>query len=78
MDHNGGVGSKKSKKKILPNNNGPNNFTEDLETIPIFHPHCHTHSGNTSWPVNLAVLRFLVSYEDENEYGNDNGNEIED
>ena len=50
MDHNGGVGSKKSKKKILPNNNGPNNFTEDLETIPIFHPHCHTHSGNASRP----------------------------
>ena len=50
----------------------------DLETIPIFHPHYHTHSGNTSRPVNLAVVRWLVSYEDENEYGNDNGNEIED
>ena len=50
----------------------------DLETIPILHPHYHTHSGNTSRPVNLAVVRWLVSYEDENEYGNDNGNEIED
>ena len=40
----------------------------DLETIPIFHPHYHTHSGNTSRPVNLAVLRWLVSYEDKNEY----------
>ena len=28
----------------------------DLETIPIFHPHYHTHSGNTSRPVNLAVV----------------------
>ena len=36
------------------------------------------HSGNTSRPVNLAVVRWLVSYEDENEYGNDNGNEMED
>ena len=53
----------------------------DLETIPIFHPHYHTHSGNASRPVNLAVVScvvWLVSYEDENEYGNDNGNEIED
>ena len=50
----------------------------DLKIIPIFHPHYHTHSGNTSRPVNLAVVRWLVSYEDENEYGNDNGNEIED
>ena len=50
----------------------------DLDTIPIFHPHYHSHSGNTSQPVNLAVVRWLVSYEDENEYGNDNGNEIED
>ena len=50
----------------------------DLETIPILLPHYHTHSGKTSRPVNLAVLRWLVSYEDENEYGNDNGNEIED
>ena len=51
----------------------------DLEIIPIFHPHYHTHSGNTSRPVNLAaVLRWLVCYEDENKYGNDNGNEIED
>ena len=52
----------------------------DLETIPIFHPHYHTHSGNTSRPepVNVAVVPWLVSYEDENEYGNDNGNEIED
>ena len=33
----------------------------DLETIPIFHPHYHTHSGNTSRPVNLAVVRWLVS-----------------
>ena len=49
----------------------------DLEIILIFHPHYHTHSGNTSRPVNLAVVRWLVSYEDENEYGNDNGNEIE-
>ena len=48
----------------------------DLEIILIFHPHYHTHSGNTSMPVNLAVVRWLVSYEDENEY--DNGNEIED
>ena len=46
----------------------------DLETIPIFHPH----SGNASRPVNLAVVRWLVSYEDENEYGNDIGNAIED
>ena len=36
----------------------------DLEIIPIFHPHYHTHSGNTSRPVNLAVVRWLVSYED--------------
>ena len=50
----------------------------DLEIILIFHPHYHTHSGNTSRPVNLAVVRWLVSYEDENEYDNDNGNEIED
>ena len=50
----------------------------DLEIILIFHPHYHSHSGNTSWPVNLAVVRWLVSYEDENEYDNDNGNEIED
>ena len=50
----------------------------DLETIPIFHPHYYTHSGNTSRSVNLAVVRWLVSYEDENEYDNDNGNEIED
>ena len=50
----------------------------DFKIIPIFHPHYHTHSGNTSQPVNLAVVRWLVSYEDENEYGNDNGNEIED
>ena len=26
----------------------------NLETIPIFYPHYHTHSGNTSRPVNLA------------------------
>ena len=50
----------------------------NLETIPILHPHYHIHSDNTSRPVNLAVLRWLVSYEDENEYGNDNGNVIED
>ena len=50
----------------------------DLEIILIFHPHYHTHSGNTSRPVNLAVVRWLVSNEDENEYGYDNGNEIED
>ena len=50
----------------------------DLEIILIFHPHYHTHSGNTSRPVNLAVVSWLVSYEDEYEYGNDNGNEIED
>ena len=50
----------------------------DHETIPIFHPHYHSHSGNTSWPVNLSVVCWLVSYEEENEYGNDNGNEIED
>ena len=50
----------------------------DLKIIPIFHPHYHTHSGNTSRPVNLAIVRWLVSYEDENEYGNDIGNEIED
>ena len=49
----------------------------DLEIILIFHPHYHPHSGNTSRPVNLAVVRWLVSYEDENEYDNDNGNEIE-
>ena len=31
--------------------------------------HYHTHSGNTSLLVNLAVVRWLVvSYEDENEY----------
>ena len=28
--------------------------------------------------VNLAGVRWLVCYEDENKYGNDNGNEIED
>ena len=50
----------------------------DLETIPILHPHYHTHSGNTSRLVKLAVVHWLVSYEDENEYGNDNGNVIED
>ena len=50
----------------------------DLETIPIFHPHYHYHSGNASRPVNLAVVRWLVSYEDKNEYGNDDGNEIGD
>ena len=50
----------------------------DLKIIPIFHPHYHTHSGNTSRPVNLAVVRWLVSNEDENEYGYDNGNEIAD
>ena len=38
----------------------------------------NTHSGNTSRLVNLAVVHWLVSYEDENEYGNDNENEIED
>ena len=53
-------------------------LVRDLKFILIFHPHYHTHSGKTSRPVNLAVLRWLVSYEDENEYGNDNGNEIED
>ena len=26
----------------------------------------------------FSVVRWLVSYEDENEYDNDNGNEIED
>ena len=50
----------------------------DLENIPIFYPHYHSHSGNTSRPVNLSVVPWLVSYEDEKEYGNDNGNEIED
>ena len=54
----------------------------DLKTIPIFHPHYHTHSGNTSQSVNLAGVRWLVCYEDENKHahGNDNGNgnEIED
>ena len=30
--------------------------------------HYPTHSGNTSRLVNLAVVRWLVSYEDENEY----------
>ena len=50
----------------------------DLEIILIFYPHYHTHSGDTSRPVNLAVVRWLVSYEDENEYDNDNGNEMED
>ena len=50
----------------------------DLKIILIFHPHYHTHSGNTSWPVNLAVVHWLVSNEDENEYGYENGNEIED
>ena len=50
----------------------------DLETIPIFHPHYHTHSVNTSRPVNLAVVHWLVSNEDENEHSYDNGNEIED
>ena len=55
-----------------------NSLVFDLEIILIFHPHYHTHSGNTSQPVNLAVVRWLVSYEDENEYDNDNGNEIED
>ena len=53
-----------------------NSLVFDLEIILIFHPHYHTHSGNTSRPVNLAVVRWLVSYEDENEY--DNGNEMED
>ena len=48
----------------------------NLKTIPIFHPHYRIHSGNTSRPVNLAVVHWLVSYEDKNEYGNDN--EIED
>ena len=36
----------------------------DLETIPVFHPHYHTHSGNTSRPVNLAcwlVMRTKMS-----------------
>ena len=50
----------------------------DLKIIPIFHSHYHTHLGNTSQPINLAVVHWLVSYEDENEYGNDNENEIED
>ena len=50
----------------------------DLKAIPIFHTHYHSYSGNASQPVNLAVVRWLVSYEDKNEYGNDNGNEIED
>ena len=53
----------------------------DLETIPIFHPHYHTHSGNASRPAAdflPTVVCWLVSYGDENEYGNDNGNEIED
>ena len=49
----------------------------DLKIIPIFHPYFHTHSGNTSRQVNLAIVCWLVSYEDENKYGNDNGNEIE-
>ena len=53
-------------------------LVRDLKIILIFHPHYHTHSGNTSRLVNLTVVRWLVSYEDENEYGNDNGNEIED
>ena len=57
---------------------GDTSLVFDLEIILIFHPHYHTHSGNTSRPVNLAVVRWLVSYEDKNEYGNDNGNEIED
>ena len=35
-------------------------------------------TGNTSRPVNLDVVHWLVSYGDENDYGNDNGNEIED
>ena len=50
----------------------------DIESIPILHPHYHAHSGNVSRPVILAILHWLVSHEDENEYGNDNGNEIED
>ena len=49
----------------------------DLKIIPIFHPYFHTHSGNTNRPENMTVVCWLVSYEDENEYGNDNGNEIE-
>ena len=53
-------------------------LVRDLKIILIFHPHYHTHSGNTSRPVNLAVVRWLVSNEDENEYGYDNGNEIAD
>ena len=62
------------------NSNKPifNSLVRDLKIILIFHPHYHTHSGNTSRPVNLAVVRWLVSNEDENEYGYDNGNEIAD
>ena len=74
-------GNKFRRRRLL---NGPSIYLDtyslvfDLEIILIFHPHYHTHSGNTSRPVNLAVVRWLVSYEDENEYDNDNGNEIED
>ena len=57
----------------------------DLETIPIFQPHYHIHSDNASWPVQRLIICqpvvcWPVSYGDENEYGNDNGNknEIED
>ena len=58
--------------------NCPRSSVRDLKIILIFHPHYHTHSGNTSRPVNLAVVRWLVSNEDENEYGYDNGNQIAD
>ena len=73
----------KIRTKILFNKNLFNliqtySLVRDLKIILIFHPHYHTHSDNTSRPVNLAVVRRLVSYEDENEYDNDNGNEIED
>ena len=53
----------------------------DLETIPTFHFHYTiliqaTQAGRSTWLLCTGWL--LVSYEDENEYGNDNGNEIED
>ena len=50
----------------------------DLEAIPIFILITILIQTNTSRPVNLAVVHWLVNYEDENEYGNDNGNVIKD
>ena len=61
--------------------NEPYRSVCNLETIPIFHPHYLTHSGNVSRPEADFLqpgVCWMVSYGDENEYGNDNGNEIED